>query len=155
MAWNPPRPAKNVYSGRQFSTGGREVVRMSVHGIDGVVSNLYGAAGDVKERCQAAALRAMRRIAALARQRVPVRSGLLRRSITERLSDEGLAFEVYCDPAAFAAAKKPYYPPHVNYGTVRQAANPFLTGSAAEVWPDYNSDIRAAVRAGMSNGGTR
>lgn len=144
--WDPGKPHKTDFSGHYFSTGGREVIRMSTHGMDGVIANLHSLNSGVREACQEITERSMNRLAELARQRVPVREGRLRESITERLSPGKLAFEVFCDPEVFARDGKPYYAPHVNFGTVFQAANPFLTSSAEEVFPEYETEIQQAVR---------
>ena len=77
-----------------------------------------------------------------AKLRAPVRTGNLRNSISTTIIDDGLTAEV--GPTAS-------YAPYVEFGTARQAPQPFLIPAAEEVTPEFEKALEKI--ADLASGG--
>jgi HK97 gp10 family phage protein len=136
---------KNTTNGR-FSTGGRRIIDMRVTGMEGLIANIYS----TDQACQAAVREAVARYGAttqaLALQLVPFRTGLLYSSIRQYPTPSGLGVSVGCEPAVFAARRKPYYAPHIEYGTVHMRAQPFLGPAHRTASRMFRTELSAAIR---------
>lgn len=121
--------------------------RLVVRGIAGMATNFYGTRREVRKQIRLVNVRHGRNIRAIARQLVPKLSGLTESSITDRVSPEGLAVEVFCDPAVYDAAGEPYYPPDVEFGTYKSPAQPFLFPAWEADRPHYLADVSRVVKS--------
>ena len=71
------------------------------------------------------------------KQRAAVDTGRLRASIRPRFTSDGLGAEVFTDVR---------YGPHVEFGTARMAARPFLTPAAEAEQSSYQAGIRRVLQ---------
>lgn len=120
------------------------------------IANIYVAdqlmQRDVRKRVAVAGRKTWRRARALCNKGGALQAydtGRFRRSITLRLSDDSLVYEVYYDRGVFIADEKPYYAPFVEYGTARMAARPVLWTAWNEVYPKFNEELSVEIRKSL------
>lgn len=128
-----PRP------GKRYDPPYNSVLR--VEGVSGMIANIYSAQEWLQRRIRWRTVNTAQRIKNRAKGLAPVDRGYLRSSITYRVSDDELVFEVYCDPEVFAqiptGAEEPY-DVFVEFGTSTTRAQPFL-------YPAWEAEIGGYV----------
>lgn len=129
---------------------------LRVTGLKGLVANLHRAKKGTQQQIRKVNLRMARQTRDLARQLAPMDTGNLRESITYEISEGGLVFHVFHDPA--------FYPDGVNYGILQEFGfrhpisgefiqNPHLLPAADAMAGTYSAEISRAVRRAMNQMG--
>lgn len=120
--------------------------RVSIRGIDGIVANLHAADEYIKEEVGSLNRVVASRVVQIAQRLVPVDTGRMWGSIKPVFTEQGLRFYVHFDPADFEKDGVAYYPPFVEFGTSRMAAQPSLTPAWAHERASYKRGITIAVQ---------
>lgn len=76
----------------------------------------------------------------------PRASGFLADAVRTDYFDDGLEFESGLRAEDFFAANKPFYGVHVEFGTKKTPAQPFLGPAMAVVKPQFRAAVAAAVK---------
>lgn len=84
-----------------------------------------------------------------AQELAPFRTGLLKSSIRDWYSQDGLSYQVFSDRTFFEAEEKEYYAWFVELGTVKMPAQPFLQPAFEEQNELFRQDLRTEIRAAL------
>lgn len=136
---------------------------MSVQDIDIVftnpkatIANIYAAdklmQRDVRKRVAITGRKTWRTARALCNKGGALQAydtGRFRSSITLRLSEDNLVYEVYYDRNTFTADGEPYYAPFVEYGTERIPARPVLWTAWHEHYATLNEELSKEIRKSL------
>jgi HK97 gp10 family phage protein len=86
----------------------------------------------------------------LTRELAPVDTGFLRSHIRQRISDDGLAYEIGVREEDFEGAGKPFYPVYLEFGTRFMHARPFIFPARDKIAPEFRralgQELSAAIR---------
>lgn len=124
--------------------------RIFVRNTGAVIANIFA-----KDRAVKAAIRKTVKVHAellrdLTRFLAPRDTGFMGDNVRITYGDQKLAFEVGWEPADFAKAGLPYYPPFQEFGTSRHAAQPSLGPAYNDVAPQFQQALRADIRLALS-----
>lgn len=122
---------------------------LQVTGQRGIIANIYAAQARIGDHIRKVNRRSARQTRDLARQLAPVDTTNLRESITYALSEQGLVFDVFHDPAFYEGG--PPYNIFQELGFRHQASgafiqNPHLLPAWESMKGPYAADISRAVR---------
>ncbi len=90
---------------------------------------------------------------AIVRATVAYDTGRMQRLVKVKLTPSGLVFEGGWDAADFEREGEPFYPPFVELGTSRQAAQPSIEPAWLEVQGRLRLDIAADMRRSINRAG--
>lgn len=141
--WTPPRARPGP--------GGDFITWVGVRNATGVVANFHAAQREVPDAVRVVIRTAARAHRKLAQSLAPYRTGRLKRSITSRLSEQGLAYTVFPDPEVFRREGQPPYFIFQEFGTIKMAAQPYLLPSYRTMAPIVRRDTAAAVRRSVNS----
>lgn len=82
----------------------------------------------------------------------PVDTGFMRGHVKTTYSDDGLVFETGWLESDFIDEGLAFYPPHVEFGTVKMAAQPSLGPAVEEMVPRLQRDLAIAWKRSMRRG---
>lgn len=137
-------------SGLRMGPRGSLQPRIFVKNTAAVVANFFAA----DQRAQRAIRRTVRDYAGmtadLTRFFAPRDSGFLADHVAQWFTPRGFEFEVGWDPDTFAQAGLPYYPPFVEFGTERNAAQPSLGPAYNEVAPQFRRALGENISAALA-----
>lgn len=123
--------------------------RLSVHGKSAAIANIYSAKANIVRAMQRATVRNGNDTRLLAFQLAPKDTWFMANHIEVEFTPQRRGFEVFLDPAVFAGAGLPYYPPYVEFGTSVSPAQPFLGPAFAVMNAQYQADISSAIKKAL------
>ena len=88
----------------------------------------------------------------LTQQLAAVDTGFMRDHVETRIDDDGLGFESGWWEEDFIAAGEPFYPPHVEYGTINSPAQPAIEPAWSELRPHFIADGKELIRRTIVEG---
>lgn len=127
--------------------------RFTFRGTQGLVANFHAADRRVGALVRRRVQYYGRRVQELTRRYAAYRSGFMRDHVGVWFTANGLVFTVGWDPADFAAAGRPFYPPYLEFGTRKMAARPALYPAYRDVEPQFVRSIGEAVKAALEQRG--
>jgi HK97 gp10 family phage protein len=126
---------------------------VTVRGDKAIIANIQAFDHDTRERFRVVT----RKHGQLIRDRVvqiaPKKTGYLARNTRVRYSPDEMSFTVGWHPEDFVPHGLPFYPPYVEFGTSRQAAQPSLRPAYEWGSRRYAQGIRESIRYAMQKRG--
>lgn len=113
-------------------------VTIKVDGLDKVLGSIKKFTEEVKDNIKKAVEESSINVAGKAKQKVPIDTGNLKRAITHKMLDEGYTGEI--------GTYDVHYAPHVEYGTSRTPAKPYLHPSLEEELPNFYQSIENVIK---------
>jgi hypothetical protein len=124
-------------------------IEFSVTGQKGIIANLYSFDHELRRDIVMLNRRFAPHTRGIAQAIVPVDTGRSRHALTAELSPEELTFKVFYDKSVYDNDGVAYYPQFFELGTSRQAAQPTLIPAFERVAPQYNAELRDAIRGAI------
>jgi hypothetical protein len=121
------------------------VYELGVRNLDGLVANFRARADGVGERVRAVNEETMHDVLSLTEMLCAKRTGFMASMLKGTLTPNGYGFDAGWSADDFFAAGLDFYPPFVEFGTSRMAAQPALGPAWAEIMPDHKQRMHAAV----------
>lgn len=114
-------------------------IRIKIEGIDEATKNINRINEEAKKAIKEEVGSSILRIQDSAKERVPVDTGALRNSIIVNF---------YGEMSAESVAKMPYAEA-VEFGTIKMAAQPYMTPAAEEERPKFKQALEKALRENL------
>lgn len=124
-------------------------MRLSVHNARGVVANLYAADKRIKGEVRRSVKMHGELTKELTQFLCAYDTGFMHDHVRTRYSRGGMAWQTGWDDADFAAADLPFYPPYVEFGTSKMAAQPALGPAYRDVDRMFRQDLREKIRGAI------
>lgn len=121
-------------------------LRLTVRDARALVANFVAADALAQRQARQAVARFNAAVVRDVRLNCAYDTGFMSRAVEGRVSPSGLSAEQGWWPERFAAAGLPYYPPHVELGTARQAAQPSLYPAVVKYAPRFADDVAGIIR---------
>jgi len=112
-------------------------ITIEFEGVGDVVSSIKKFTRQVEENIKKALEESSVNIEGKARQKAPVLTGNLKRAITHKMVDDGFTGEIGTYDVEYA--------PHVEYGTSKTPARPYLRPSLEEELPNLKTLLERAI----------
>ncbi len=126
---------------------------LSTRNKAGVIANLFSA----QKRSVSAIKRTVRGAGfaeySIAYGLVPVDTGFMQDHLTLEFSPSELGYELGWKQDDFTAAGLSFYPPHLEFGTSKMAAQPSLFPARDTVRPEFQRNLRRDIRAALRRRG--
>lgn len=118
---------------------------LSTPNLSAIVANFYAYDDDVQRGARQIVEDTGSAIVAIVQSIVPVDTGFMRDHVKAVLSPSHLVVTAGWDAGDFDAAGLPFYPPYVEFGTVKMSAQPSLFPAYAVVAPDFEADLSSLI----------
>lgn len=128
-------------------------MQLSVRNAKAVIGNIFAA----DKRVQASIKRTVRDAGfaeySLAYALCAVDTGFMQENLTLEFLPSELGYELGWQASDFIGAGRPFYPPYVEFGTVKMAAQPALFPARDAIRPEFDRKLRQNIRTAIRRRG--
>jgi HK97 gp10 family phage protein len=117
--------------------------------LSALVANFYASDAEIQRAARAAVKRAGDAMFEIAEALCAVDTGFMVEHMRERITEGGYAVSIGWDAADFEDAGLAFYPPFVEFGTSKMAAQPAIGPAFEIVAPEFEAELAAVVTAAI------